>query len=41
MVGGISRKKIKTGNMTVLCVFKKVGERLNKEMEGIKHSLIK
>ena len=27
--------------MTVLCVFKKVGERLNKEIEDIKHSLIK
>lgn len=34
-------KKIKTGNMTVSCMFKKLGERLNKEMEDIKHSLIK
>ena len=34
-------KKIKSGNMTVLCMFRKLGERLNKEMENIKHSLIK
>ena len=34
-------KKIKTGNMTILCMVKKLGERLNKEMEDIKQSLIK
>lgn len=27
--------------MIVLCMFKKLGEILNKEMEAIKHSLIK